>query len=506
MNNILLKTIYMLSRYFLYGFLLQLLFLNFGLAIHAKGQYKSIEEVTVNISKTQLTLGQFFREVEKQTSFTFSYDSKKIDRQTSLVFEHTSGTVEDFLKSATEQTILSFRQYNHSIDVLKDEAREVIAFQVEEDDDLTIIGTVTDINGEPLPGVTVSIPGTGIGTATDMEGRYSLSVPEGSTLVFSFIGFESQQVTVGNQTVIDIALSEDISSLEEVVVVGYGEQRKKEITGAVASVNAESFIQGNVGDAARLIQGKVAGLTVVTPTGDPSKSSQILLRGTATLATSTQPLILIDGIPGDLNTLGQDDIESIDVLKDGSAAAIYGTRGTNGVILITSKRNRGQIQPTLQYSGYISTEEFTRIPRMLSADEYRERIAAGAAFSDLGAETDWIAEISNKTPITQYHSLSLQGGGTKTTYMASLNYRQSPGMILNYDYNTLNSRVDINHQMFDDKLTLNLNFISNENKRNVDFDQIGQGLSDSPSSGVFNSALWRNPTAPIKNEDGQCSL
>src|SRR5690606_9545229 len=180
---------------------------------------------------------------------------------------------------------------------------------------------------------------------------------------------------------------------------------------AVASVNSENFIQGNVGDAARLIQGKGAGLTVVSPTGDPSKNSQILLPATSTLATRTQPVIVIDGIRGDLSTLAQDDIESIDVLKDGSAAAIYGTRGTNGVILITSKKNKGQVQPTIQYSGYISTEEFTRVPRMLSAAEYRERIAAGAAFTDLGASTDWIEEISNPTPITQYHSFSVQGGG-----------------------------------------------------------------------------------------------
>ncbi len=364
-------------------------------------------------------------------------------------------------------------------------------------------GTVKDEKGEGLPGVSILVKGTQQGTITETNGAFSIEVPdEHAVLVFSFVGYVNQEVAVGNRTLMEVAMLVDEKSLEEVVVVGYGQQNKKEVTGAVASVSSENFIQGNVGDAAQLIQGKVAGLTVVTPTGDPSKNSQILLRGTSTLATSTQPLILVDGIPGDLNTLAQDDIESIDVLKDGSAAAIYGTRGTNGVILITSRKNKGQIQPTIQYNGYISTEEFVRIPRMLNAAEYRARIAGGAAFSDLGSETDWIKEISNKLPVTQYHNLSLRGGSVKTSYMASLNYRDSPGMILNYDFNTLNSRVDLNHNMFDDRLKINFNFISNNNKRNVDFDQIGQGLSDSPPSAIFNSALWRNPTAPAKNADG----
>src|SRR5690554_2003342 len=223
---------------------------------------------------------------------------------------------------------------------------EVITNHFQQPVDVEISGTILDENGKPIPGATVSIPGTGIGTATDLEGRYTLTVPEGATLVVSFIGFVSQKIEVGNQRIINVTLKEDVSALEEVVVIGYGEQRKTEITGAVANVNSGDFIQGNVGDAAQLIQGKVAGLTIVAPSGNPTDNSQILLRGTSTLATSTQPLILIDGIPGDLNTLAQDDIESIDVLKDGSAAAIYGTRGTNGVILITSKKNRGQIQPS----------------------------------------------------------------------------------------------------------------------------------------------------------------
>ncbi|HLU89431.1 MAG TPA: carboxypeptidase-like regulatory domain-containing protein, partial [Cyclobacteriaceae bacterium] len=169
MKNTLLKTMYMLSRYFLYGFFMQFLFLNLGLATHVNGQYKSIEEVSIRLPDEQLTLGQFFKEVQRQTPFKFSYDSKKVDRMTLLTFERKKGVVEEFLKEATRQSALSFRQYNHSIDVLKDEQSEVVS--ILEEVQVTVMGTVSDANGEPLPGVTVSVPGTSIGTATDLDGR-----------------------------------------------------------------------------------------------------------------------------------------------------------------------------------------------------------------------------------------------------------------------------------------------------------------------------------------------
>ncbi|MEX2232847.1 MAG: SusC/RagA family TonB-linked outer membrane protein [Cyclobacteriaceae bacterium] len=364
-------------------------------------------------------------------------------------------------------------------------------------------GRVSDAEGNPMPGVNIIEKGTNNGTTTDAGGTYSLEVPDGDViLVFSFIGFVTQEIPVNGRSVIDVSLEEDIRNLSEVVVIGYGEQRKTEVTGAVANVTSEDFIQGNSRDAADLIQGKVAGLTVVSPTGDPTRRSQILLRGNSTLATSTQPLILIDGVPGDLNTLAQEDIASIDVLKDGSAAAIYGTRGTNGVILITSKKNTGKIKPTLSYNGYVSAEEWVRVPQMLTAADYRTRIAAGDAFTDLGHDNDWVSEISNEPSMTQYHNLSLRGGNTETSYMGSVNYRKSPGMIDNYDYSIFNTRFDLNHAMFNNKLRVNMNFIGNENKRGVDFNQLGQGLTDSFSSAVFNQALWRNPTAPLKNADG----
>lgn len=368
---------------------------------------------------------------------------------------------------------------------------------------LNITGTVTDRLGEPLVGVNVLVKGTNKGTATDFDGKFFLQdVDEQAVLIVSYVGYQTQEVPVAGKSSIRILLLDDSQLLDEVVVVGYGTQRRMDITSAVSSVKSEDFTSGSVGDAAQLIKGKVAGLTVVNPTGDPSERSQILLRGTATLKTSTQPLILIDGVPGDLNTLAPEDIESIDVLKDGSAAAIYGTRGTNGVILITSKRGAGLIEPSISYSGYVSTEEFVREPKMLNAEQYRERIAAGASFEDLGSNTDWLGEITNKMPITQSHNIAVRGGSNTTNYMGSFTYRTTPGMLIDYFSNRINGRVDVNQSMFDNRVKVNVNYMTQSNKRSVDFDQVGNALADFSSNSVYNQALWRNPTAPIRNEAG----
>jgi TonB-linked SusC/RagA family outer membrane protein len=250
-------------------------------------------------------------------------------------------------------------------------------------------------------------------------------------------------------------------------------------------------LKGSVKDAAQLIQGKVAGLIIGTPSGDPNAQSQILLRGTATLSTSTQPLILVDGIPGELNTVAPDDIESIDVLKDGSAAAIYGTRGTNGVILIATRRAGGIIEPTITYKSYMSTQTLVRQLRMLSPQEYREKLAAGASFQDDGANTDWVKEITNKTPLSQNHNLTFRGGSVKTNYLVSLNYRDQVGEFITSEAKTFNGRFDVNHSMLNDKLKVNINYISSYNNAGVPFE-----------NAMYRGAVRYNPTSPVKNPDG----
>ncbi len=213
------------------------------------------------------------------------------------------------------------------------------------------------------------------------------------------------------------------------VVVGYGTQKRERVTTAIASVKSENFVKGAVQDAAQLVRGKVAGLNVITPDANPTGTAQINLRGITTLASGTSPLVLIDGVPGTLTTVAPEDIESIDVLKDGSAAAIYGTRGTNGVILITTRKVNGETPATLEVNSYITTQKITRRLDFMSAGEYRELVAQGkpGAF-DYGADTDWMDEIT-RTPISQVYNISLRGGSQNTSYIANLNYRSMEGLV-----------------------------------------------------------------------------
>ncbi|SNR80847.1 SusC/RagA family TonB-linked outer membrane protein [Hymenobacter mucosus] len=358
-----------------------------------------------------------------------------------------------------------------------------------------IKGRVIDNTGAGLPGVNVVVKGTTTGAQTDADGNYSLTAPDNAVLVFSFVGSTAQEVAVGGRSVINVTLQPDSKALGDVVVVGYGTQRRADLTSSVASVKEESFIKGATKDAGQLLQGKVAGLTVSTPSGDPTANSQILLRGTATLNSSTQPLVLIDGIPGTLNTVAPEDIESIDVLKDGSAAAIYGTRGTNGVILITTRRPKGNIEPTIEYSGYVSTQRIARRPEMLSASEYRQQLAGGVAFTDQGSSTDWIKEIS-QDPLIHVHNLTFKGGNGQTNYLLNGNYRYLEGIFKKSDNRTFTGRADINHAMYDGRVKINLGILNTNNRFTTTAD------GGSFNGYTYRQAVIRNPTAPVYNADG----
>lgn len=361
---------------------------------------------------------------------------------------------------------------------------------------VNITGTVKDERGEVLPGVNILVKGTSQGTSTDAEGKFQIQVAgNNSVLVFSFVGYASKEVIVGSSTQLSVVMSAGDRTLDEVVVVGYGTQRKADLTSSVASVKAENFVKGAVKDAGQLLQGKVAGLAIGTPSGDPTAQTQVLLRGTATLGTSVQPLVLVDGIPGTLNTVAPEDIESIDVLKDGSAAAIYGTRGTNGVILITTRRANGNIQPSIEYNGYVSTQTISRKPDMLTATDYRRLIKEGVPFEDLGADTDWLEE-TTRTPVSHVHNLTLRGGTNQTNYLANLSYRYFEGIFPRSDNRSLIGRLDINHKMFDNRLAINASIINNNNR----FNTSGDGFSFNGLT--YRQALIRNPTSPVKNEDG----
>ncbi|WP_243900170.1 SusC/RagA family TonB-linked outer membrane protein [Hymenobacter defluvii] len=365
---------------------------------------------------------------------------------------------------------------------------------------ITVKGLVVDELGKPIPGATVLVKGnTGVGTATDVNGTYTLTAPEGATtLVISSIGFTAQEVPIDGRTTINVTLATDSKSLKEVVVVGYGTQRRAEVTSAVASVKAEDFNQGGTRNALDLIQGKVAGLSVTRTEGNnPNSSPAIQLRGIVSVNGSLAPLIVIDGIPGgNLDLLQQDDIESFDVLKDGSAAAIYGTRGNAGVILITTKK--GKAGPArFDYSTYVQHESVAKRPRFLNAEEwrvYREDPSNPKAgqMQDLGASTDFYNALLNKNNLSQYHNFALSGGNATSNYRASVYYNGADPITIRNWRRQYGGRVSFNQTGLNDMLTAQLDVATNFSKANL----LGG------NSGDFENALGRNPTQPIFNPDG----
>lgn len=356
-----------------------------------------------------------------------------------------------------------------------------------------VTGNVKDSSGEPIIGASISIKDNQtVGTITDFDGNFTLDVPERSTLLVSYIGYMTQEIPVQNKKIFNILLKEDIKALEEVVVIGYGTQRKGDVTSSVSSIKSEDFVKGAVKDVGQLIQGKVAGLAITNPNGDPTGSTQLRLRGTNTIGgANTTPLVLIDGVPGELNTVAPEDVESVDVLKDGSAAAIYGTRGTNGVILITTKQAKGSEINQIEYNGYVSTSMISKKLDMLDADEYRVLYPE----QDHGANTDWIDEIS-RTPVSHVHNLSLMGGNSKTSYIANVNYTSRQGIMKKSDFESFQGRIEVTHRLFDDKLKLRFGMFGKK-------DQIESTTNGGSFRGwVYGQATRRNPTDPIRNEDG----
>lgn len=382
----------------------------------------------------------------------------------------------------------------------------------------TITGTVTEeATGFPLPGVNIQIQGTMTGTITGIDGAYSLQANTGNVLVFSFVGYLPQEATVGSETVIDVALAEDVELLEEVVVVGYGTQRRANVTGSAQRVVADEANVGLVSSPEQLIQGRVAGVNIIQSGGEPGAPMTVRIRGGTSISASNDPLYVIDGVPidntnsaprgaGDTDSgrknplvfLNPSDIESIDILKDASAAAIYGSRGANGVILITTKKGReGQVQ--VDYDGYVSSSSFINDLPLLTASEYRSFIQANNLPSDnLGnADTDWQKEVTQNA-ISHSHNLAFGGGTAATQYRASVSYLNNEGIIIDSGLERASGRINVNHRAFDDKLALDMRVTGSFfNDNRAPFQQTG-GFE----GGLLTNVMKYNPTLPVRNADG----
>ncbi len=353
--------------------------------------------------------------------------------------------------------------------------------------DKVITGKVTDSkDGSPVVGASILAKGSKAGgTVTNAEGSFSITVQASTTaLIISYVGYGTQEIAISNKTVIDVSLAPSGTNLNEVVVVGYGSVRKKEVTSAITSVSPEQFNKGNVNDVAQLLQGKVAGLSITRAGGNPNGGFVIRLRGLSTLGANTQPLVVVDGqIGADINTVDPNDIQNIDVLKDGSAAAIYGTRGSAGVIIITTKQGKSGA-PKVDYNVSFSAENATKFTEHMTAAEF---VALGKG-TNYGSSTDWNKEIT-RTGYAQMHNLNFSGGTAGTTYSASINYRKTEGIAITTGFDQINGRVNLKHRAINNKLVFNIDMSTT--RRESDF-----GFPD-----AFKYATIYNPTAPVYSKD-----
>ncbi len=464
--------------------------------IHLSGATRS---QTVSLNAKNQPLERVFKAIKKQTELAVVYNDRFVDSSTPVSITVKDALLTETLESLLNPLSLTYHIRENTIVITKMPGRNHGAPTIQplEIKQRILTGRVIDESGEPLAGVTVVVKGTSAAVTTDENGSYQITIPaDGNTLVFSMVGFEPLEYGFGNQSVVNVSMKTLVSDLDEVVVVGYGTQKREHVTTAISSIRAKDFAKGANQDAAELIRGKIAGLTVVNTDGNPLSTSQINLRGNATINGNAAPLVLVDGVPGSLLSVSPGDIEAIDVLKDGSAAAIYGTRGTNGVILITTRKVRGEMPPSIELNSYLSTEHLTRSLEMLTAAEYRELVnqqKSGAV--DFGASTDWLKEVTQK-PITQVHNISLKGGTQNTSYVASFEYRDLNGVMRKSNNRYVFPRLEINHKMFDGKLRFNVSIFGNQQK-NFTFD------GDQYSGMIYRNAISFNPTSPLKDDLGR---
>lgn len=390
----------------------------------------------------------------------------------------------------------------------------------------TVSGIVTDSKNEPLIGVNVTIKNASTtGTITDIDGKYSLEIPSGnSVLVFSYIGYSTQEVKVSNRSVVDIVLKDDMQALEEVVVVGYGTMKKSDLTGSVSSITSDNFKLGTDLTPQQLMQGAFSGVNISQNSGKPGGSNTIRVRGGTSITASNDPLYVIDGVPistsagvnqsnigssttdffdqepiNPLSNINPNDIESINILKDASATAIYGSRGANGVIMITTKKGKAGMRQ-LDYSFNLGVSTVAKKLDVLTGDEYRKTVSElGLTLDDKGQNTDW-QDVIFRTAISQNHYVSFMSGSENTSYRASAGYSNQNGVMEGSGMKSANARMNINHKVLNDKLKLNMNISYGET--NSDQAPVSNTVGSEMGSSMLYEAYVFNPTYPIYNEEG----
>ena len=437
-----------------------------------------------DLSVKNASIIQVFDEIERITEFGFLFKTDQLDLNKQYSIEIKNANIEKILNEVLGKDEYSYRLIDRNIVITR------IGWNTLSDENLKkVTGKIIDTSGAPLPGVSVVVKGTTNGTITDTNGNYSLSnIPQNATLQFSFVGMRMQEILVANKTAINVTLEEESIGIEEVVAIGYGTQKKGDVTSAIASVKPEDFIKGKIGDATDLVKGKIAGLSITKSSGDPNATSSIMLRGITTIMGNVSPLVLVDGVEGSLTTVAPENIASFDVLKDASAAAIYGTRGANGVILITTKSGIRGSHTRTTYSSYASVSEWYKKSEFMNTNDV---IYAKTSFPYQGYDTDWLKAVTRKGGYTQNHSLSMEGGSQSSAYSANVTYSDEQGIMRKSDNRNLKAQLDFSQYALNDMLKFNVNLLYGTHQN-----------TNNNNSYVYRQALIHNPSSPIYNSDG----
>lgn len=440
----------------------------------------------ISVDAKDQTIRQILRTIERSSEYKFFYNNDLSSLDTRKTFAVTNASIDVALENLFTNTDITYKKEENNLIVLTLKATAT-NIPNSSDNRTTITGTVLDETGTPVIGANIIVKGTGRGTITDLNGHYSLEASPQDVLLISYVGYLNQEQTVGNRKVVNVQLVEDLQSIEEVVVIGYGTQKRVNLTGSVASVSSEALAKRQVGQTSLALQGAAPGVTVTQRSGQPGlDAGDIRIRGIGTLNNSN-PLILVDGLEMGINSLDVSTIESISVLKDAASSSIYGSKAANGVILITTKRaSEGKFN--ISYNGYLAWQNPTNLPEKVGALEHilmlnESKINAGAgvvytdeqikAWSDPGAnrdiypDTDWQKEVLKGNGLQHNHSLTMTGGTDKLKVLASIGYLGQNGIIDNVDYERISMRLNTDF-VFTKNFSSSLDiYIYNTNRNSV---------------------------------------
>lgn len=532
--KLLLQVIFEMTRRSLYAILVNCMLLSTMYAgdLNAQKKVRSVKDADIELKLEDANLAKLLYEIEALTDFQFSYNTDDLDNNLRISKNFKNSTVAEVLLEASKRTNLKFKQVDNIIHVSKisdnrrEKALEIVI------DGVDISGKIIDENGQGLPGASIVVSGTTLGTTTDLDGRYKLNVPEGAVLTITFVGYAAKEIQVGNQKIIDVQMELDAEQLEEIVVVGYGAVRKSDLTGSVASVKAEELTQLGAISFDQGLAGRVAGVTVTSSSGAPGSGAAVRIRAVSSL-NGSDPLYVIDGIPLEVSSspgLGQQDVEgaslsplaminpsdikSVEILKDASSTAIYGSRGANGVVLITTKKGEvGQSKVSIDHEYGVT--EVIRFVDVLEANKYTilnreaafnagtvltmaDTLRLDSARMNLIPSSDWQRTIL-RTGKQSSTNLSFSGGSKDVRYMISGNVLNSKGVVERSDYKRISGRANVDANIsnnFKAGVTLNYTHVTSNNS------SINTGVNSlRGATSALTRATSSNPTTGIPADD-----